>query len=76
MRRPSGEMANPARTIASGAARVISWPKIEILPAAEGTTPAIAITVLVLPAPFAPKRAVMPALGTTKSIRRTARTGP
>jgi hypothetical protein len=69
-------MATPARTMASAGAPVMSRPKNATEPRAMRRAPAAAITVVVLPAPLAPRSAVTPPAATVRSTPRTARIGP
>src|SRR5258708_2048333 len=55
MPRPSGECVNPARTIAPAGAEVISSPQKKIRPVRDGMIPEIDRSVVVFPAPLAPR---------------------
>lgn len=76
MRRPSGEIATPARMIRSGVAPVMSAPKMDTVPAAGRNAPVTAMQVVVLPAPLAPSKAVIPPIGTCRSMPCTAWIAP
>ena len=59
MRRPSGTCATPARTMASGRARVIALSSSVISPPVGRTSPDTAVRRVVLPAPLEPMRATI-----------------
>src|SRR5436190_9873605 len=75
-RRPSGVRLIPLRTIRSGESRVTSSPPKPIDPALARTSPAIADSVVVFPAPFAPRSATISPSSTRRSASRTATIGP
>jgi len=52
--RPSGTSENPRRAMSSGAAPAIPAPSIMMEPERGGTTPAMALSSVDLPAPFGP----------------------
>jgi hypothetical protein len=71
-RRPSGDSAMPRCTRCSGDSRWISSPSRRIEPLLIGTLPAMALSVLLLPAPLEPISATSSPLFTRKPTERTA----
>jgi hypothetical protein len=65
--RPSGMVHTPMRARSLGEAPVTSWPAIRTSPAVGRTSPAHTLTVVDLPAPFAPSRATTAPGGTVRS---------
>jgi hypothetical protein len=66
----------PMRTIDSTGARAMSRPSSRIVPARGRTTPDSVRSSDVLPAPFAPRTAVMLPCGTLNETPSSARTAP
>ena len=73
---PSGTSVMPLVTIAVGSLPVISSPSKTILPEAGLTKPAMARSVELLPAPFAPIRVIISPAGTSKLMPLTASMPP
>ena len=76
MARPSGTSTIPASTTAWAGSPVTSLPSSRILPPRGRTRPAMAASVLLLPAPFGPMSVTMAPAGTQSDTPRTACTWP
>ncbi len=73
---PSGTCATPRRAIRSVGSAVMSSPKAVIVPALARTSPLIVRSSVVLPAPLAPRMAVMLPSSTVSVTSDSARTSP
>src|SRR6266550_2893460 len=71
IRRPCGTSVRPRRAIACAGNFVTETPSISTEPAARGTAPAIAISVVVLPAPLRPSNATASPGWTASETSRT-----
>jgi hypothetical protein len=74
--RPSGTWQSPARTMRSGAARVMAAPSNAISPPLGRTRPEMVESSVVLPAPLPPMSATTSPGRTCSEARRTACTLP
>ncbi len=75
-RRPSGTCPKPSRAIASGRMPVTLLPRKRIWPDVARTKPLIARSVVVFPAPFAPRSATISPSSTFSEMPRSARIPP
>src|SRR5258707_14951849 len=75
-RRPSGTRLTPRLTMVSTAVRLISFPSSRISPDDAGTSPQIADSVVVLPAPLAPIRQTQAPVGTDSEMPSSTSTAP
>src|SRR5688572_24375394 len=75
-RRPSGTIAMPRSTITWACSRVRSSPSQRMVPARGGSSPAIAFSKVLLPAPLGPRRATISPAPTESETPKRAGTSP